>query len=244
MVEAYYDLCIRYVPDDDASMDKFISLAKHFEFIGAGITEVADKGNIQCRYSNVSDFDLVHGIEIREDNPSKLHSQANRYSRKVDIVIVQGGADKLNRSIIETADVDILSLPLGVKEGGLDHVIAKAAADRRIALEFDVGSLIRYRGGRRVHAISELGQRLMLARKFEVNMVLTSAARSIYDLRGPRELTALASLFGMTKEEAIKSMTATPATILKRKRKSNNYIMDGVELIEEQICPENQGEFY
>jgi ribonuclease P/MRP protein subunit RPP1 len=51
------------------------------------------------------------------------------------------------------------------KEGGFDHVIAKAAADRGIALEFDVGPLIRYRGGKRVHAISELEQRLMLARK-------------------------------------------------------------------------------
>lgn len=240
----YYDLCIRYVPDDDASMDKLISLAKHFDFIGAGITEVADKGNIPCRYPNVSDFDLVHVIEIRENNPSKLHSQASRYARKVDIVIVQGGADKLNRSAIETADMDILSLPLGIKEGGFDHVIAKSIADKGIALEFDMGSLIRYRGGKRVHAISELGQRLMLARKFEVNMVLTSAARSIYDIRGPRELAALASLFGMTKEEAIRSMTATPATILERKRRSKNYIMDGVELIGEQICPEDREEFY
>lgn len=243
MVEAYYDLCIRFIPDDEASIEKFISLAKHFGFVGAGITEVANKGSTPCRYFNSSGFDLVHGIEICEDNPSKLHSLASRYSRKADIVIAQGGADKLNRSAIETAEIDILSLPLGIKEGGFDHVIAKAAADRGIALEFDVGTLIRYRGGKRVHAISELEQRLMLARKFEVNMVLTSAARSIYDMRGPRELAALASLFGMTKEEAIKSMTATPTTILKRKRRSNNYIMDGVELIEEQICPENQEEF-
>lgn len=243
MVEAYYDLCTRYRPDDNTSVEKYISLAKHFGYTGVGIIEVASKGSTPCRYLNNSGFDLVHGIEIHEDNPSKLHSQASRYARKVDIVIAQGGADKLNRSAIETADIDILSLPLGIKEGGFDHVIAKSAADKGIALEFDIGSLIRYRGGKRVHAISELGQRLMLARKFEVNMVLTSAARSIYDMRGPRELAALASLFGMTKEEAIKSMTATPATILKRKRKSSNYIMDGVELIEEQICPENQEEF-
>ncbi len=243
MVEAYYDLCIRFIPDDEASIERFTSLAKHFGFVGAGITEVANKRSTPCKYFNISGFDLVHGIEICEDNPSKLHSVASRYARKADIVIAQGGADKLNRSAIETADIDILSLPLGIKEGGFDHVIAKAAADRGIALEFDVGPLIRYRGGKRVHAISELEQRLMLARKFEVNMVLTSAARSIYDMRGPRELAALASLFGMTKEEAINSMTATPTTILKRKRRSNNYIMDGVELIEEQICPENQEEF-
>lgn len=243
MVEAYYDLCIRYAPDDDASVEKFISLAKYFGFIGTGITEVAEKGSTPCRNLNIPNFDLVHGIEIREDNPSKLHSQASRYARKANFLIVQGGEDKLNRSAIETADVDILSLPLGIKEGGFDHVIAKSAADRGIALEFDVGSLIRYRGGKRVHAISELGQRLMLARKYEVHMILTSAARSIYDMRGPRELVALANLFGMTKEEAIKSMTATPVTILKRKRKSSNYIMDGVELIEEQICTEKQEEF-
>jgi ribonuclease P/MRP protein subunit RPP1 len=139
--------------------------------------------------------------------------------------------------------VNILSLPFGIKDGGLDHVIAKSAADRNIAIEFDVGSLIRYRGGKRVHAMSELGQRLMLARKFDVHMILTSGARSIYDIRGPRELIALAGLFGMTKEEAIRSMTAIPAAILRTKRKTHGFIMDGVELIEEQAPPEKQEEF-
>ncbi len=243
MVEGYYDLCIRYVPEDDLSMEKFQSLAKHFGFIGAGITEVASKGPIAYASPCSTFFDLVRGIEIHEENPSKLHSLISRYARKANFVIVQGGPDKLNRSAVETTDVDILSLPFGIKDNGLDHVIAKSAADRGIALEFDVGSLIRYRGGKRVHAISELEQRLMLARKFEVHMVLTSGARSIYDIRGPRELIALASLFGMTKEEAIEAMTVAPAAILKTKRKASGYIMNGVELIDEQLSSEKQEEF-
>lgn len=241
MVEGYYDLCIRYVPEDDLSMEKFQSLAKHFGFIGAGITEVAGKGSLPSTSPSTTFFDLVRGIEIHEENPAKLHSLISRYSRKANFVIVQGGLDKLNRSALETADIDILSLPFGTKDSGFDHVIAKAAADKRVALEFDVGSLIRYRGGKRVHAMSELKQRLMLARKFEVQIVLTSGARSIYDIRGPRELMALASLFGMTKEEAREAMTTVPATILKRK--ASGYIMNGVELIDEQFSSEKQEEF-
>lgn len=241
MVEGYYDLCIRYVPEDDPSMERFLFLAKHFGFTGAGVTEVAGKGPVQYTEPSSPFFDLVRGIEIYEENPSKLHSLISRCSRKTSFVIVQGGSDKLNRSAVETADVDILSLPLGTKDGGLDHVIAKSAADRDVSLEFDVGSIIRYRGGKRVHAISELEQRLMLARKFKVQMILTSGARSIYDIRGPRELIALASLFGMTKEEATEAMTTTPATILKRK--ASGYIMNGVELVDEKAFYEKQEDF-
>ncbi len=243
MVEGYYDLCIRYVPEDDPAMERFLSLTKHFGFTGAGIMEVSNKGPLPYTSPCNTYFDLVHGIEIHEENPSKLHSQISRYARKANFVIVQGGSDKLNRSAVETSNVDILSLPFGIKDSGLDHVIAKSAADRGIALEFDVGSLIRYRGGKRVHALSELEQRLMLARKFKVHMVLTSGARSIYDIRGPRELIALASLFGMSKEEAIEAMTLTPTAILKTKRKASSYIMDGVELMEEQVYPEKQEDF-
>ena len=244
MVEGYYDLCIRYLPEDDHSMERFLSLATHFGFKGAGITQVPN-GKVVASYTGPykSYFDLVRGIEIHEDNPAKLHSQISHYSKKFDFVIVEGGADKLNRSAVETAGVNILSLPFGIKDGGLDHVIARSAADKGIAIEFDVGSLIRYRGGKRLHAISELEQRLMLARKFDVHMVLTSGARSIYDIRGPRELIALASLFGMTKEEAINAMTAIPAAILRTKRKTHGFIMDGVELIEEQVPSEKQEEF-
>lgn len=240
MVEGYYDLCIRYLPEDKEAMEKFLLLAKHFGFKGVGITESPNKEYITntCLYNTF--LDIFFGIEIDEENPGKLYSQVSRGSREADYVIVKGGSDKLNRSVVDTPDVNILSLPFGMKEGGLDHVIAKSAANRGIALEFDVGALIRYRGGKRVHVISELKQRLMLARKFNVEMVLTAGARSICDMRSPRELIALASLFGMTKEEAMKSLRDTPASIIKRK-KTNEFI-EGVELIEEHVYPEKQGE--
>lgn len=243
MVEGYYDLCIRYVPEDAPSMERFLSLAKHFGFIGAGITQVSGKEPVPSTGVCNTCFDLVSGIEIHEENPSKLHSIVNRYSKRTGYVIVQGGLDKLNRSAVETPDVDILSLPLGSKDNGLDHVVARSAADRGVALEFDVGSMIRHRGGKRVLAMSELRQRLMLARKFKVQMVLTSGARSFYDIRGPKELIALANLVGMTNEEAVDAMIISPAAILKRKRKVHGYVMDGVELIGEQFCSESKGEF-
>jgi len=239
LVEGYYDLCIRYLPEDDPAMERLVSLAKHLGFKGAGITQaVNNKGPTPNSRPFNTYFDLANGIEIHEDNPAKLHSLLGRYARKVNFVIVRGSADKFNRSAVEATDVDILSLPFGIKDGGLDHVIAKSASDRGIALEFDVGSLIRYRGGKRVHMIAELEQRLMLARKFKVHIVLTSGAKLIHDMRGPRELIALASLFGMTKGEAIEAMTVTPAAILRKKRISDGFIMEGVELTGKQVYPE------
>jgi len=60
-------------------------------------------------------------------------------------------------------------------------------------------------------------------------MILTSDSSSVYDLRSPREMAAISSLFGMTPFEAIESMSTTPENILRRK--SPDYIKEGIEII-------------
>jgi len=67
------------------------------------------------------------------------------------------------------------------------------------------------------------------ARKYKLEMILTSDPGSVYDLRSPREMAALSSLFGMTQSEAIDAMSAIPIGILRRK--SSNYIQEGIEVL-------------
>lgn len=225
MDKNYYDICIKYIPQDIPSLKKLVSLMKYFGYKGVGIPKIILEQNDLPSFP----IDIIFTNELKNTNSSKLYSQINNSSKKSECTIVVGDNEKNSRSIVETSGVDILSLPLDNKACSLDYVVAKFAADRGIALEFDLGAIIRYRGGKRVLAMIELKHRLMLARKFNLNLVLTTGAQSIYDIRSPHDLISLSYLVGMTKEEAINGMTKFPNDILYKKR-NPNYIMDDIEI--------------
>lgn len=98
-------------------------------------------------------------------------------------------------------------------------------------MAFDVSSLIRHRGGKRIHSLSKLRKNLQIARKYDVPMLLTTNAISIYDLRAPREVMALAGLFGMTTEEAQDSLSKVPSGIISRNRKLAKSVCEGVMVV-------------
>jgi RNase P/RNase MRP subunit p30 len=73
---------------------------------------------------------------------------------------------------------------------------------------------------------------VMLAEEFGAQVIVTSAAESIWDLRAGRELASLAYLNGMDIASAIKTVTETPQNIVSRikKIKSPKFIGPGVEI--------------
>ncbi len=66
---------------------------------------------------------------------------------------------------------------------------------------------------------------LKLVRKYKAPMILTSNACSIYDLRAPREMIALASLFGMEREEATSALSDSPQGILEKRWKKESDVV-------------------
>jgi len=84
----------------------------------------------------------------------------------------------------------------------------------------------------RVQALTDFRHNLKLARKYGAPVILSSNAQSIYDLRAPREMIALATIFGMTVDEAIEALSTVPEAIIRRG--SENWVMEGVEVVSQQ----------
>lgn len=237
----FYDFNVHSIPEGKSSPQQLSELARHFGYSGIALTNHSNsEGNYQA--SICDDFEVFKGIELVASNPSKLHGLIGKYRKKVDVLIVHGGSESINRAAVENSNVDILAHPQTPKDSGLNHVLAKSASVNNVAIEFNLDALIKSRGGRRVHSISHFRKNLAIARKYDVSMILTSNAHSYFDLRAPGEMIALACLFGMTKEEAISALSETPAEIISRNRPSAGFVQDGVEVIKEDIlCDE--GEF-
>ena len=118
------------------------------------------------------------------------------------------------------------------KENCFNQVLAKEASDNNVAISFDLGDIIHLKGGRRVHSLMNFRKDLKLVRKYEVPFILTSNARSYYDMRSPREMIALAQLFGMTREEAISGLSSIPESIVAGRCSSAGYVFEGVQEVE------------
>lgn len=212
----FYDLDIHPKAE---SIAELAFEAKRIGYSGIAVINatVSDNENLP------ENFSIYRGIEF-SGRPSRIRDEIKKHRNNSDILIAVGGDEAFNRTAVETEGLDILLQP-----SQFNHVVAKAACDNSIAIGFNLGSLIHLRGEARVRELITMRTNLKHARKYELSKILTSNARSVYDLRSPREMAALASLFGMTEKEAVDAMSKAPLEILRKK--SMDYIQEGIEII-------------
>ena len=100
-----------------------------------------------------------------------------------------------------------------------------------MAIDFNIDALTMHVRGSRTSILAAMRVNVRLARKYDASMVLTSNARSNYDLRGPREMIALGMIMGMTQDEALCALSTVPQAIIGRNT-DKNHIMKGVEIVD------------
>ena len=70
-------------------------------------------------------------------------------------------------------------------------------------------------------------------RKFEFPIVISSNAYSLYHLRTPKDIIALACCFGMTKKEAEDSLSQNPINIIERNKIRKDIVVKGTRIIKQ-----------
>jgi ribonuclease P/MRP protein subunit RPP1 len=174
---------------------------------------------------------VVRGVEIAAANANELRRGIDRFRGRACVLAVHGGDETINRAACEDSRVDVLAHPGEGRTPGLNHVIARLAADHGVAIEFSLYPIVRYRGGPRVRALAAHRANFALVRKFGVPYVITSGALSSYDLRDVRAVAALCRLFGMGERDVLRGLSEFPAAIVRRS--SPGYVAEGVEVLDE-----------
>jgi len=230
----FYDICVHAVPDGDNTALELSTLAWHLGHSGITLANHSDKLPQSWPVLSLPEgFEIFKGIELVEENPSKLHGLITKFRKSVDVLIVHGGSETVNRAALENPRVDILNHPAPDKNSGLNQVLAKAAAENEVAIGLTLRPLLNSRGSRRIRLLSDLRTNLDIARKYEVSLVLSSDAMSCFDLRAPMDALALAEICGLEEDEAIDAMSTVPEKIISRKRPGTGYVREGVEVLEE-----------
>ena len=131
----FYDFCVHAVPDGANAVEELSSLSRHLGYSGIALANHSDKlPSKKPVLSSIEGFEVFRGIELVEENPSKLHGLVGKFRSSMDVLIVHGGSEAVNRAALENPRVDILNHPAFDKSSGLNQVLAKAAADNGVAI--------------------------------------------------------------------------------------------------------------
>lgn len=216
-------------PDGEATVARLAETAAEYGYEGV---VVRNHGDAQSEYDAEAvgaeyDIDVVSGIEIKTEDAGQASGLIGNYRSKRDIICVHGGS--LNRFAVEQAKVDVLAHPM--RDGDVNHVLAKAAAENDVHMEFNFGRVFRTDGGPRVQAIQGLRKLRELVEEYEVPYVVTADPYSHLQLRGPREMLAVGETVGFDRE-AIETGLKAWGTIAERnrQRKSEAFIEPGVHI--------------
>lgn len=227
----FYDLNVHALPDYADSPNRMALEAKLMGYSGICLTSI-NPDNTFHEYSlpSFKNFEVYNGMEIQVESISKINKTVGRLRDRADIIIISGGNQDVNRGAVEDGRVDILAHPASHGKP-LNHVLVKAAADNGVAIDFNIDAITIQRGGSRVKVLTAMRKNVELTRKYDAPMIITSGARSHYDLRGPREMMASAMLTGMTQVEALHALSVVPQAIIDRNL-NNSRIMKGIEVVE------------
>jgi len=205
----FTDACIHPYPSGDSSIRRMA-------------LEAAELGFDSCVVVNdiqlpSSDIKLLKGSVITGASIKNVIAGLRKIPDRGDLVFVDARDSSFNRSVLSLNRIHVLR---GVGKDPnqiIDHVGARLAAKRGIALDIDLHPVIHSREERRQQVLHRYEDLIQLQRRFHFPLTISTNASSILDQRSVREITLLCSLFGMERKEVYNAL-ATPESFITRKK--------------------------
>ena len=194
------------------------------------LKEIAKKYNV----------DLASRVNLTPLNTSELLRSLRKLRRKFEIIAVKCNSKAVSRQAAKDRRVDLIYFPNEVKKRFFDKTEAELASHALAALEIEIMQIPTLPKVQRIRLLSRLRNEIEIAKKYNVPVVLSSGTSNPTLMRKPREIAALAILFDMPIEMALKAVSETPFSILKRNREklSPNFVAPGLKIVRRgKDCP-------
>lgn len=214
-------------PEGDSTVSRQARTAADYGYDGL----VVRTREAECDTDAISDrygIDIVTGIEVDAADPESAAGAVGNFRSDCTVLLLAGGTNALNRYAVETDRIDVLTRPMA-GDGGINHVLARAADTHGVHVEFDFGPVLRASGGQRVQAIKRLRKLREVVDQYDTPYVVSVNADSHRQLRAPRELRAVGERIGFTAEEITVGLDAWGEIAARnRERMDDDFVEPGV----------------
>jgi ribonuclease P/MRP protein subunit RPP1 len=181
-------------------------------------------------------LDYVSRVDLRPRNQNELLSQLRKLRRKFEIICVLCETKEVARQAAKDRRVDLLNFPmLDYRDRFFDRAEAELASSSLATLELDIKPLLVLEGPARIRFLSCLHRETQIAKDYHMSIVVSSGVSDPMHLRKPREMAALASLFGLEGTLALEAVSQNPTGIVKRNRDklSAKFVAPGIRVVKE-----------
>ena len=222
----FYDLHV-HVNDPD-KIDEIVEMAQRLGFYGIGLTvttlEELKKLKETIKKVNTN-IDLITSVEIIASGTRDLKRKVSKFRKMAEVIIVYGGEYNINRIAAEDERVDIISHPEHKrKDSGIDEIIARSAKERNVAIEINFNEILETYRKIRSHVFNHMMKNISICKKHDTMMVISSDAKSHWEMRDPRELSSIGQILGMDLKESIDAVSTIPEFIVEsNRRKLKNF---------------------
>ena len=219
-------------PDGESTVARQALTASEYGYDGIVVRNHGDSQSSYDRDRIAEEYgiDVATGIEIRADDPSRASGFLGNYRPDRTIVAVHGGTVEMNRFAVEQPAVDVLAHPMR-GSGDFNHVLATAAADNGVRVEFSFDAVVQQSGGSRVRAIQGLRKLRDLVEDAGAPYVVSVDPSTHLELRAPRELVALGERVGFNAETIETGLAEWGALVERnRERLADDFVEPGVRI--------------
>ncbi|MFC6862982.1 RNase P subunit p30 family protein [Halomicroarcula sp. GCM10025817] len=219
-------------PDGASTVARQALSAAEYGFDGIVVRNHSDERATYDRDAIAAEYDVdvVSGVEVRAEDPSRASGLVGNARSSETLVAVHGGDVRMNRFAVEQPTVDVLAHPMR-GDGDFNHVLAAAAAENGVRVEFSLARVLRAEGGSRVRAIQDLRKLRELVADADAPYVVSADPFTHLQLRAPRELVAVGETVGF-EAEAVRAGLAEWGRLAERNRdrQSESFVEPGVRL--------------
>ncbi|MDR2966383.1 MAG: ribonuclease P subunit P30 [Methanobacteriaceae archaeon] len=204
-----YNLALKYRKDLEEKLDNIIKVAN---------------------LKNKTEFEF--GIEIKTRNPNDIRKNSRKFRNKTKFISIFGGDSKINRMACENIQIDLLSRPyLKRRDCGINHVLAKEAFKNNVAIELCFKDILTSYLSYRAKILSHFRDIIKLHQKFKFPLLITTGSSSIFDVRSPKDVSAVFKSIGLNEEEINSCFNSYPENIISFNNDRKDMVVLGVKEI-------------
>lgn len=195
------DACVHPYPAGDSTLARMAIEAAELGF--DSIIAIGDGGD---RHYGV---ETLRGAVIGAASVKEVLKRVRDPAvRRADVVYVDAGDISFNRAVVAVKEVHVLRNIHTTRRNAFDHVAARTAAERGVAVGISMAPIVHLRGTKRQRVLQRYADILSLQRRYGFPLTISSDARSILGQRSVRDIRGLCALFGMTGAEVTEALSS------------------------------------
>jgi ribonuclease P/MRP protein subunit RPP1 len=199
------DGCIHPYPSGDSSLRRMAIEARELGF--DQVVATGGTGEVPG---------VLRGTVISAPSVKEVISALQGIPRGEAVVMVTSGDLAFNRGVIGLRGVRVLKGVHRSPREAFNHVAAREAEAKGVAVELDLSPLVEGRGLPRQRVIARYRELLQLHRRYRFPFTLASNARSILAQKSVRDMVLLAGLFGMEEADVMGALSSLDSILAGR----------------------------